>query len=226
MSKINKLGKSTFVIAILSFLLVAVLAFGGTYAYFSASDGPIKGEITMGKLVVDLQDGEGTLTALETITVAQPNQPIVAETFTIATTNSTIDSYIRVKVTATLDVDYDSNGQGDSHINANNIFSIVAGEGWVLHTDGYLYMSSVENATSASKADQVVADAGADLLLTITVNSEVGEDGSTFFMGATGEYSITVEAIQADYVTGLTENSTIAEVATAWAGVVSKLPNA
>lgn len=224
MSKINKLGKSTFVIAILSFLLVAVLAFGGTYAYFSDAAGPVSGDITMGTLTVALNDGEGAVEALGEITVAQPNQAIVdGTTYTIATTGSTIDSYVRVKVTAVLDsVNYEDNDQGDSHINATNIFTITAGDGWVLHTDGYLYMSSVENATSASKADQVTSNAGAELTLTIKVNKEVGEDGSTFFMGATGEYSITVEAIQADYVEGLTEDSTITQVASAWASVKSQ----
>ena len=62
MSKINKLGKSTFVIAILSFLLVAVLAFGGTYAYFSDSK-TATGSFVTGTIKVSDLDATAVFTA-------------------------------------------------------------------------------------------------------------------------------------------------------------------
>lgn len=79
MTKINKLGKSTFVIAILSFLLVAVLAFGGTYAYFSAQSKTATGSIDLGNLTVGEVTGDAISSNAITFdtTVAQPNQQIL-----------------------------------------------------------------------------------------------------------------------------------------------------
>lgn len=219
MSKINKLGKSTFVIAILSLILVAVLSFGGTYAYFSAKSGPVSGDITMGTLSLAFKDGTSAVTELSDIEIAQPNQEILDKTYTLDLSASTIKSYVRVKITAELTgVDYTTNTpSGDSHITAATIFTITTNSGWFRHTDGYLYMG-----TAADAAASTVAAAGTQTLdVNIRVNKEVGEDGSTFFMGKTGTYTITVEAIQADYVDGVTSTTTISALADAWDAIVS-----
>ncbi|MBQ3502832.1 MAG: hypothetical protein IJA72_04140, partial [Clostridia bacterium] len=80
MTKINKLGKSTFVIAILSFLLVAVLAFGGTYAYFSDKTETASGKFTTGKLQL-------TSTSATTVVVDKtgvvPGAPVVEDAITV-----------------------------------------------------------------------------------------------------------------------------------------------
>lgn len=218
MSKINKLGKSTFVIAILSFILVAVLTFGGTYAYFSAKTGEVKGNIKMGTLTVKLTDGANTLTTLGDIAIAQPNQEILKETYTVDFTGSDIKAFVRVKVTAALEgITYTDNTQGDKDITAETIFTIEDGEGWFKHTDGYLYMG----ANAEAVATAVAAGQKQTLDLSIKVNKLVGEDGSTFFMGKTGTYSITVEAIQAEFLEGITEASKVSDIATAWGSIVS-----
>lgn len=80
MSKINKLGKSTFVIAILSFLLVAVLGFGGTYAYFTSQTTKATGEFTTGKL--QLTETSAT-TQLTTVTGIVPGAPLVEDPITV-----------------------------------------------------------------------------------------------------------------------------------------------
>lgn len=100
MTKINKLGKSTFVIAILAFLLVAVLAFGGTYAYFSDAADKVSGSITMGHLEIsDVTGGHLTGAAIKfDTTVAQPNQVILNDTFKAKVTGD-IKYYTRVKLT-------------------------------------------------------------------------------------------------------------------------------
>ena len=111
MTKINKLGKSTFVIAILSFILVAVLAFGGTYAYFSAVSGRAAGRVQTGHL--DLDATGDVVTKINSMAVAnniitQPGQRLVAADMVdgvkdddganlSVTVNSNIDYYIRVK---------------------------------------------------------------------------------------------------------------------------------
>ena len=109
MTKINKLGKSTFVIAILSFILVAVLAFGGTYAYFSATAGQNAARITTGHLKMSVNDDNTVADSFEALGVdekiAQPGQVLIGSTTNgtteAATITATVDAnikyYLRVK---------------------------------------------------------------------------------------------------------------------------------
>ena len=240
MTKFSKVGKSSIVIAILSFLLVAVLTFGGTYAYFSAVTGSATGKITMGALYVDLKDGNGSLTELGEIALAHPNQRILHKVDAAAyiidfskttedneTLTSTIHTFVRVKVTATLDsidteltdeddessivyVDAQGNqNQGDDNkITPLNIFTVTAGDNWYQNIDpksgdGYTYYVASKGTTAANTnvlAVDTAETTSIKLPLSIVVNKEVGKNGSTFFMGATGSYSITVEVIQAQYL--------------------------
>jgi predicted ribosomally synthesized peptide with SipW-like signal peptide len=109
MTKINKLGKSTFVIAILSFILVAVLSFGGTYAYFSAVSGRAAGSIKTGHLSL-VATGD-VVTQINNMivannTITQPGQRLVGDpgvgqdgngsNLSVKVTTN-IDYYIRVK---------------------------------------------------------------------------------------------------------------------------------
>lgn len=118
MTKINKLGKSTFVIAILSFLLVAVLAFGGTYAYFSAQSTAATGSVTTGYLKIGtVKEGEATVT--DTLTMSgtvQPNQVIYDNTLKLDVEQN-IAYYTRLKLTVSVDralaTDANSNGKYD-----------------------------------------------------------------------------------------------------------------
>ena len=103
MTKINKLGKSTFVIAILSFLLVAVLAFGGTYAYFSDQSEKLSGSVTTGHLkITSMKEGEATVTNAITMSgVAQPNKVIYDNTLSLDVNNN-IAYYTRLKLTVSI----------------------------------------------------------------------------------------------------------------------------
>lgn len=120
MTKINKLGKSTFVIAILSFILVAVLAFGGTYAYFSSVSGRAAGKVTTGHLTLAVSEDDAAVSQINGYTIAsnkivQPGQRLVGAgnkdedgNWTLnetseegadvnATVTSNINYYLRVK---------------------------------------------------------------------------------------------------------------------------------
>ena len=104
MSKINKLGKSTFVIAILSFLLVAVLAFGGTYAYFSAQSDTVTGNVVTGHLRItnigewDAENSEiGGASLTSTSTVVKPGQVIYENTKVTTEVTSNISYFTRVR---------------------------------------------------------------------------------------------------------------------------------
>ena len=109
MTKINKLGKSTFVIAILSFILVAVLAFGGTYAYFSATTKADSASITLGHLKIS-DHTKFNQTAIEAIGIAVPNQPIIDDTNGAITV--TVDSNINYFIRAKLTYDYELHTAG------------------------------------------------------------------------------------------------------------------
>ena len=100
MTKINKLGKSTFVIAILSFILVAVLAFGGTYAYFSASTKTASSQMTIGHLKISTQTAfDGTALTKQAIVV--PNQNVISNNQGKVTVSvdSNINYFIRANIT-------------------------------------------------------------------------------------------------------------------------------
>ena len=171
MSKINKFGKSSFVVAILSFLLVAVLAFGGTYAYFSASAGATEADpFTVGTLNITLTDGEGEAYTMGAFEIIQPGQYILgSETFDadqnkyvvtdqelsvkFGTTN--INAYVRIKISAQLlngegkPFDYSTNTKADKTVASDaDFFQFSEIAGWYKHTDGYLY-----KATAGADAD-------------------------------------------------------------------------
>ena len=130
MTKINKLGKSTFVIAILSFILVAVLAFGGTYAYFSASSNVAKADITLGHLRISTDAAFSSTSLNSDAMIVVPNQTILDSASDAATGNtssgkmtvsvdSNINYFIRahfdyeVKVVNTIVIPDDPEQDGD-----------------------------------------------------------------------------------------------------------------
>ena len=98
MSKINKLGKSTFVIAILSFLLVAVLGFGGTYAYFSANSDAYGNTFTTGHVTMTAPTEVTSVTA-DSLVV--PGQPIIDKALSVGT-KANVDSVLFAVVAATV----------------------------------------------------------------------------------------------------------------------------
>lgn len=240
MTKINKSSKSTFIIALLAFLLVSVLVFGSTYAYFTAKSNSVGGTMTTGTLHIYLRDGTDILegdNVLGDIGTVLPGQTIHEAEYTIdmqAATNlndedlvdSTISAFVRVKVVAALDEEacpldatgktYENNNGGDSHLTPETIFEITSDSTEWIAYDGYLYYvednSNNENSTILELTDT------ATLPIAITVNKDVGNGGSTYFMGVAGSFVISVEAIQADYLGQ--DEYTVAEIADTWGDIV------
>lgn len=214
MTKINKLGKSTFVIAILSFLLVAVLAFGGTYAYFSATATPAGADITMGHLRIG-EDGATWDTAkISAIGKAVPGQPIITTDNGSCTVD--IDSNVRYFVRAHIDYSVELKTTGcndettgteeacdcaDRDVEVLLITATLASEGaegWLAGSDietnktGYYYLNKVQDAS-----DEVQTESFA---ITAKVNPEVGQVASEHFMDAVITITVTFDVIQADYI--------------------------
>jgi predicted ribosomally synthesized peptide with SipW-like signal peptide len=96
--KSKKMTKSTFAVIIMAVLLVAMLAFGGTYAYFTAeATQDIKGSVTTA--TVQLNGGsEVTITVDEFLL---PGATIVADNSLQVTNKSNVGTYIFAIVTVT-----------------------------------------------------------------------------------------------------------------------------
>lgn len=240
MSKINKLGKSTFVIAILSFILVAVLTFGGTYAYFSAKSGVKTGTVTMGTLKLT----DTGFTASEKIftegSIAQPNQQLFGATgreFSVTTDATTnISYYTRVKFTVTVTpavgATHATHGaELTDNMNAIDILTIeIKSKAW----EKGVALASGDNAKTESSyyyyqlAPTKVTTAGATtekfMVDNLQVKPILGVDDCTYWMGATVTVSIQFEVLQADYLKdGVTAGAAFANGAAAEAAWTTAL---
>lgn len=230
MSKINKLGKSTFVIAILSFLLVAVLAFGGTYAYFSANATAATGDVKLGHLTLNTTTiagaTEGTI-----IANAVPNQKVIDSTSNAVTVavDSTIDFFVRAKVSYTVETKDHTCDQTCTDKNLKEVLILTVGDTW---DEDATYTSAVDGERIFYlKKAQASGTESVSLGVDGTVNEYVGNIASKHFMDATITVSITFEAIQADFILGddvdvdTTTEYTAEDLKDAWAAAAESIPS-
>ncbi len=224
MTKINKLGKSTFVIAILSFLLVAVLAFGGTYAYFSAQTNTASGTVSLGKLSVT--DVAGTATSSGNITlgsIAQPGQTLINNKTLTTTVKGNINYYIRAK----FDVEVIPSGTHKAETE-NNCNDYVADPMEVLTVTPDDDTWKQEGDYFYKLAPTLATVEGVEETFTIT-SIEVADwlgnynntaDGCTYWHDAVINVTISFEVMQADYLNdGTTAGKpfeNVAAAAAAW----------
>lgn len=236
MTKINKLGKSTFVIAILSFLLVAVLAFGGTYAYFSDVTGNISDSVTLGTLNVGLNGA--TADNFLVADYAVPNQYILgtkteAHKFTLDMTGTNIDTYVRIKFDLKVELPTGAEGAYEEIADWSSfevteeefLEETITSAGWYKHTadgaDYYYLASDADNATVLSAANAVDA-AKEEISMQIKVAKKVGNGSSDKLMGARITITLAAEAIQADWLGDVeTTTFTVANLHTAWPQVIN-----
>lgn len=204
MTKYSKIKKSTFAIIALSLILVAILSFGGTYAYFSAS-ADAKGTVNIGTLKVSF-DG-GTSLSLENKIVV-PNQDILqGQTFKLKFDETNIKFYLRIRVDAQIKDEEISPGTGEPAVSEcidltgfGDKFRVSTG-----HTYYYVGDVSEPGQDPDPKAKPIDLTNGGttdfeSLTIGITLNKDVGKGGSTAYMGKTITITITVEVLQADYL--------------------------
>ena len=177
MTKINKLGKSTFVIAILSFILVAVLAFGGTYAYFSATATADSASITVGHLRID-KDTAFNDTEIAKIGVAVPNQPIITADNGAVTVDvdSNINYFIRAKVT----YDYTLTTEGCQKV------AVGATNATCGHADAGIELLIIDTTKSTVSDPEDTANAGSWISGLTSVSDEQADDGLVVETNANG----------------------------------------
>ena len=91
------MSKSTFAIIIMAVVMVAMLAFGGTYAYFTATaTTKSTGEFTTGSIKLEAND---EATFVSGLTNVVPGDALTTGPLTLTTTSAGTDSYIAIKVT-------------------------------------------------------------------------------------------------------------------------------
>ena len=96
-TKKKKMSKSTFAIIIMAVVMVAMLAFGGTYAYFTATaTEKSTGNFTTGSIKLEANDDATFVTGLKDVV---PGDKLTTGPLTLTTTSAGTDSYIAIKVT-------------------------------------------------------------------------------------------------------------------------------
>lgn len=192
--KSKKMTKSTFAVIIMAVLMVAMLAFGGTYAYFTASSGEKTGTATTGTLTiggtVEFAASDESLVPNQTITLGTPS--------TLTVTGTTIAAY-RVAFSYTLT----KGGSAFTETKGQEKFSLdmVDGEGtsvvgatWTKHTDGYYYYNKVATGDSIANLGTIVS----------AFQIALDDSADDTYQGITVNYTITIQAAQAEYVDGTT----------------------
>lgn len=191
MTKYKKLTRSSFVIVALCLALVGILAFGGTYAYFSAN-ASASGTVTMGTLKV-VAGTSASVTGDTTKVV--PNQQIISQEF--KTTGTDIKYYARLVIELTVS----GTKSGDPATGECTVAELVTlgGLDGLKEVDGgddkttYYYVATDGTNASILSSEQTYTVTG-------TINKKAGHNGSDYYMGATITYKVSLETIQAEYL--------------------------
>lgn len=198
MSKINKLGKSTFVIAILSFLLVAVLAFGGTYAYFSNASEKLGGTFTTGTITMSLDEGTSDKFVTDGEYVV-PGQPIIESAISVNTA-TTVNTIMFAVVKATV------NAEGtDIAIGTGEAIAFAVESAWnnpVELNDGsiaYVYKSGTNFYFNDNSTDET---AKAFTSGPVYLDKSVTNGTDNVNMGVSITLEVTFYTAQYDYLSG------------------------
>ena len=198
--KSKKMAKSTFAIVIMAIAMVAMLAFGGTYAYFTATATADAGTVTTATVQLNAAS-EVTLTA---DTKILPGETIVAADKIAATNLSDAPTWVfaKIEVKATTIVDgtpteYEGWKYEANTATANQVpFIIDGGDFTALTGDTYkgIYAVKADGTKLAGKTDAVLS------IGAITFNSAIAghsvDETTGSGMGVTVTVKVTFDAIQ------------------------------
>ena len=192
--KSKKMTKSTFAVIIMAIAMVAMLAFGGTYAYFTASTSPVTNDsLTTAKV----QLGAPSITTINAETKVLPTMPVL-DTDGIAISNdSDTEVYIFVTLSAkaqknSSDVTF-KDKQGSTIANPFEIEYSKTG-----NTQNFEALTGVKNVTGVyyvkTSAESVkLAD---QITLSSAIHSNSTETTEGDVMSATVIITVTAQAIQ------------------------------
>ena len=208
-TKKRKMSKSTFAIIIMAVVMVAMLAFGGTYAYFTATaTKKTTGEFTTGSIKLESNDDA---TFVSGLTDVVPGDALTDGPLTLTTTSAGTDSYIAIRVTieatdakgATLDL------TGTSLETAIGLLAIepTTGSTWVAGSGNYTNVFVLAATTTPTKVATAQTIKITDAALIFQAEDDWNQttaDGSADYisdsklMGATLNITIEARSVQSD----------------------------
>lgn len=196
MTKYSKIKKSSFAILALSLILVAVFAFGGTYAYFNASV-TAEGSLVAGTLT--LNEGSAEAVSLTEDSKIVPNQKIdLTTTLGAITLEGNTVSALRIALgTVTVTA-----ADGETTLDASKVslvFTQPTTTTWNAGTETgtYYYGKTVDGTTCATLATALTG---------CKVTIQLAADADNSYQGATIEYSVEIDAAQAEYHAKIDDN--------------------
>ena len=198
MKKSKKLSLQSLALVLMSFILVAGVAFGMTGAWFKSTDAADEATITMGKKVVITAEGVSLTTSAAdpdhqfSATAAMPGDKFDLAAAAVRSTE-TSEMVIRAKVVIELAASNNTVGNNAADLELSDLgLAITELEGWTKHdTDGYYYYgtSAGDDVTKLTKITE-----GAKASITVpcivldSLENEVELESATV--------NITFEAIQ------------------------------
>ncbi len=199
--KSKKMSKQTVAIIIMAVIMVAMLAFGGTFAYFTATaEKKTTGEFTTGSIKLESNDDA---TFVASLTNVVPGDALTTGALTLTPTSAGTDSYIaiRVTITATDSSDTPLDLSGTSLASAAGLLAgtPVAGSTWVAASGTYpnVFVLAATTTPTAVTTDTLINITDDALTFTADDNWDQSKDEEGYIsdsklMGAT--LSITIEA--------------------------------
>ena len=215
MTKYSKIAKSSFAIILLSLVLVALLAFGGTYAYFTASV-EASGSVTTGTLSLNNKTAEVTLTLTDTKIVPNETIDLTSELAEITLEGNTV-SALRitlgdVEITDSEDAPFtDTEGYVKLSLTDSNTTKV-----WKLNEEddedkAYYYTNLVVGtANTVDSLTSIEVDSLEDVLSNVAVGISLDKKAGNTYQNLTVSFTIKIEAVQAEYHEGFsyTEGTT------------------
>ena len=150
--KSKKMSKSTFAVIIMAIVMVAMLAFGGTYAYFTAHSKAIAGGSVTTATVV-LNGNEATVSNTTSRNVVPGQTAFETDATVTAKHSSTTATYVFVKMTTNNNMYVEVDGEDEEVFELTTTSAGTDGtDGWTALTgvDGVYYMAvdAVETETA------------------------------------------------------------------------------
>ena len=199
--KSKKMTKSTFAIIIMAIAMVAMLAFGGTYAYFTATATTNSASIKTGYVGLIASTIDATNSDYElTVTNAFPGDVLIANPVTVtAETSDTKGVYVAVK--------FEVEGVTD----IANLFKLDTTKWQLVSDNTYVYISAAD--TAAKLTDGQSATVLANVKLEETVTGEpTTQNGAEIVDGSLQNKTITIGIKSAAVQVSNFEDATLEQI--------------
>ncbi len=189
------MSKRKIVLLALAVCMVAILAVGGTLAYFTAEDDATN-TFTVGNVKIDLTEPNWNTSGSEDALEVYPTEPLAKDP-TVTNTGAN-PCFVRISVTG-----WDCLAPAGDITYRTDYVTGKLGDNWVLHTDGYFYYNKVlaVGETTDALFDQIV----------IPSDLENGDAETEFNLVVTAE---AVQAQGAKASWAAVQTMTVTEIAT------------